>query len=103
MQSKIQAALSDLAIIFGLFVFGLMIGVGQLLSRGGAVTAGMLAGEAICRGALTMAAGAVLLWVPDVPIIGLFGIAGVLASLGTNGLERVLDRLMDRFLGGERP
>ena len=41
-----------------------------------------------------MAAGAVLVWVPDLPLIGQVGVAAVLASLGTSGLERLFQRLL---------
>lgn len=99
MQTKIQAAISEIAMVVALFIVGVLFGVGQLLSAGKPATAGMVVGHAICMGALTMAAGAVLVWVPDVPLVGLFGLAGMLASLGTKGLER----LFSRILGGERP
>lgn len=41
-----------------------------------------------------MAAGAVLVWVPDVPMLGQIGVAAALASLGTSGLERLFQRLI---------
>jgi len=39
-----------------------------------------------------MAAGAVLVWVPDLPLLGQIGIAASLASLGASGLERLFQR-----------
>ncbi len=39
-------------------------------------------------------AGLVLVWVPDLPLIGQIGVAAALASLGTSGLERMFQRLL---------
>jgi len=52
-------------------------------------------GRAICTGGVAMSAGAVLVWVPELSILGQVGVAAALASLGTAGLERLLGRVLE--------
>lgn len=80
------------ALLFSLV--GISIGLGQLLASGEALTARIIIGRALSTGGIAMAAGAVLVWVPDVPMLGQIGIAAALASLGTSGLERLFQRLI---------
>ncbi|MBS1143358.1 MAG: putative Holin [Proteobacteria bacterium] len=78
-----------------LFAFvGISIGIGQLLASGEAMTPRIIIGRSLCTGGIAMAAGAVLVWVPDLPIIGQVGVAAALASLGTSGLERMFQRII---------
>lgn len=78
---------------------GVMIGVGQLLASGEVLTARIVIGRALSTGGIAMAAGAVLVWVPDLPMIGQVGVAAALASLGTSGLERMFQRLIQGRAG----
>ncbi len=80
------------ALLFALV--GISIGLGQLLASGEALTARIIIGRALSTGGIAMAAGAVLVWVPDVPMLGQIGVAAALASLGTSGLERLFQRLI---------
>lgn len=80
------------ALLFSLV--GISIGLGQLLASGEALTARIIIGRALSTGGIAMAAGAVLVWVPDVPMLGQIGVAAALASLGTSGLERLFQRLI---------
>lgn len=80
------------ALLFSLV--GISIGLGQLLASGEALTARIIVGRALSTGGIAMAAGAVLVWVPDVPMLGQIGVAAALASLGTSGLERLFQRLI---------
>ena len=80
------------AILFGLV--GIAIGIGQLLASQEVLTKRIIIGRALSAGGIAMAAGAVLVWVPDLPLIGQVGVAAVLASLGTSGLERLFQRLL---------
>jgi len=80
------------ALLFALV--GISIGLGQLLASGEVLTARIIIGRALSTGGIAMAAGAVLVWVPDVPMLGQIGIAAALASLGTSGLERLFQRLI---------
>lgn len=61
---------------------------------------GVVIGRSICVGGMAMAAGTVLIWVPQLPIVGQIGVAALLASLGTSGLERMLLRIIEAKTGG---
>lgn len=73
-------------------VIGTTIGLGQLLASSEVLTARIIVGRALSTGGVAMAAGAVLIWIPDVPLIAQFGVAAALASLGTSGLEKLFQR-----------
>lgn len=76
-----------------LFAFvGISIGLGQLLASGELLTWRIIIGRSLSTGGIAMAAGAVLVWVPDLPLVGQIGVAAGLASLGTSGLERLFQR-----------
>lgn len=85
------------ALLFSLV--GISIGLGQLLASGEVLTARIIVGRALSTGGIAMAAGALLVWVPDVPMLGQIGVAAALASLGTSGLERLFQRLISGRAG----
>lgn len=80
----------------GLFsTIGISIGIGKLLLlQNERLSWRLILGRALSTGGLSMAAGAILVWIPAVPLLGQIGIAAGLASLGTSGLERLLTRLL---------
>lgn len=73
---------------------GISIGIGKLLASGEIISWRLIVGRALSTGGISMAAGAVLVWVPALPLLGQIGIAAGLASLGTSGLERLFTRLI---------
>ena len=81
------------SLIFSLV--GISIGMGQLLASNERITLRLLLGRALSTGGLAMAAGIVLVWVPELPMVGQIGVAAGLASLGTSGLERVFQRYIE--------
>lgn len=78
---------------------GSAIGVGNLMLSDVQLSKRLLIGRAISTGGIAMAAGAVLVWVPSLPLLGQIGIAAGLASLGTSGLERLFTRAIGRAKG----
>lgn len=74
---------------------GISIGMGQLLASNEQITLRLLLGRALSTGGLAMAAGVVLVWVPELSMPGQLGVAAGLASLGTSGLERVFQRAIE--------
>lgn len=74
---------------------GIVIGMGQLLAENERLTLRLLLGRALSTGGLAMAAGVVLVWVPELSMPGQLGVAAGLASLGTSGLERVFQRVIE--------
>lgn len=99
MIEKIAGYWSQLVDSLLLFAFGLILGWAQSKAAK-EQDKGVIIGRAVCVGALTMAAGTVLIWEPDLSLTGLFGVAGLLGSLGTVGLERLLMRVANGR-GGE--
>lgn len=77
---------------FLFLLVGISIGIGQLLASNERITSRLLIGRALSTGGLAMAAGVVLVWVPELSMVGQIGVAAGLASLGTSGLERVFQR-----------
>lgn len=73
---------------------GIIIGLGQLLASEEKLTARIIVGRALSTAGIAVAAGSVLVWVPDLPLIGQLGVAAGLASLGTSGLERMFQRVL---------
>lgn len=80
------------AILFALI--GVTIGIGQLLASSEVLTWRIVVGRALSSGGIAMGAGAVLVWVPELTLVGQFGVAAALASLGTSGLEKLFQRLI---------
>ena len=81
-------------ILGGLGGIGALIGFGQLLLSDEKVTLRRATGRAIVTGGLSMSAAAVLTWFPALPTVALVGLAAVFATLGTAGLERMIQRYM---------
>ena len=96
MPEKIMTWLEQILQVFLFALIGVGIGVGQLLASTERLTARIIIGRALSTGGLAMAAGLVLVWIPDLPMIGQMGVAAALASLGTSGLERVFQRVITR-------
>lgn len=82
------------AILFALV--GISIGLGQLLASKEQLTLRIILGRALSTGGIAIAAGSALVWLPDLPLLGQLGIAAALASLGTSGLERIFQRVIER-------
>lgn len=79
-----------------LALVGALVGLGQLLTSKETLTIRLVIGRAIASGALGMAAAAAISFIPAIPFAAQLGLAAALASLGTSGLER----LVQRVLGG---
>ena len=84
-----------LASSFLFLLVGVSIGIGQLLAGNERLTLRLLVGRALSTGGLAMAAGVVLVWVPELSMVGQIGVAAGLASLGTSGLERAFQRVIE--------
>jgi len=79
-----------------MLIIGIAAGLGQLLASDEKITYRLIFGRCISSGILAIASGSVLLWIPNIPDLALFGISAVLASLGTSAIER----MAHRYLGG---
>jgi hypothetical protein len=79
-------------LLAALFGTGVLVGIGQLLLGKEPITLRRALGRAIVTGGLSTGAAAVLVWFPAVPLVAVVGLGAALASLGTSGLERILQR-----------
>lgn len=81
---------------FVMLLIGVAAGLGQLLSSDEEITRRLMVGRCITSGVLAIASGSILVWIPNLPDLALYGLSAALASLGTSALERFLHR----YLGG---
>ena len=75
---------------------GLLTGVGQLLASKEVLSWRIIVGRAMSSAALGVTAGLALTWIPDMPFEALVGLAACLSSLGTSGLEKLLQRFLNK-------
>lgn len=94
MANRIIGFVEQIATSMLFAVVGVTIGVGQLLVGDEVLTWRIIIGRSLSTGGIAMAAGTVLVWVPDLPLIGQIGVAAAMASLGTSGLEKVFQRML---------
>ena len=73
---------------------GLVAGLGQLLASDEKLTPRIVIGRTLSSVALGTTAGVALTWIPDMPVPALVGLACAIASLGTSGLERLIQRFL---------
>ena len=71
---------------------GIGIGIGQVLGSGERLTWRVIVARSLTTGGIAIAAGAVLVWIPGVPLEAQFGIAAALASIGVSTLRRWANR-----------
>ena len=74
---------------------GVVAGLGQLLASSEKLTARIVIGRAMSSAALGVTAGTALTWIPNMPIEASMGLACLIASLGTSGLERLLQKFLE--------
>lgn len=86
----------QLASVLMFAAVGMIIGVGQLLASKEVLTTRIIVGRALSTAGIAIASGSALVWIPDLPLLGQIGLAALLASLGTSGLERISQRVLDR-------
>jgi len=75
---------------------GVLIGIGQVLMSKDVITPRLIIGRCISTGGIAMCAGAALAVFPDLPLVAQIGIAAMLASLGSSGLELLIQRILGR-------
>lgn len=93
MPEKVLSLIDQMANALMFALVGITIGVGQLLASAEVLNWRIIIGRSLSTGGIAMAAGAILVWVPDLPLLGQIGVAAGLASLGTSGLERMFQRV----------
>ena len=91
-EQVIMALPQALAFIF----VGVLTAVGQLLQSASPVTWKLALGRAITTGGIALVAGAALAIFPDISFLAQLGIAAALASLGSSGVEIILQKILNR-------
>lgn len=87
MQAQ-QRTLTETLLMLG--TFGLVIAMGKLLTSNAKMTWKLVVGRAISTTALSLSAGVVLLFYPEAPTLALIGVGGLLGSLGTSGIQKLI-------------
>lgn len=82
--------------VIALAVVGAMVGLGQLLASTEKLTKRIVIGRALSSAGLGASAAAVVGFLPDMSLAGQMGIAAALASLGTSGIERLLQKILNK-------
>ena len=106
MPEKIIAAASEWrdaiaqAFLFGLI--GVLTGLGQLLASKERLTWRIVIGRCLSSAGIATAAGVILIAIPNLPPLAQIGLAAALASLGTSGLERLIQRMLGIGGAGSR-
>ena len=78
-----------------LAVAGIVAGLGQLLASTEKLTVRIVLGRAMSSAALGVTSGVALAWIPGLPLTAQLGLACTIASLGTSGLERLLQKFLE--------
>ncbi|MFN3914729.1 MAG: holin [Aquabacterium sp.] len=79
-----------------LAAIGAFVGLGKVLASEEKLTPRLIIGRAITSGGLGACAGAITLVAPDADPLVTFAVAAALASLGTSGLEALVNRYLNR-------
>ena len=82
--------------IGGIASLGALVGLGQLLMSDDKLTFRLVIGRALTSAGIAASAASILVWLPNVPLVALCGLAALMASLGTSGLERLLQKYMGK-------
>ena len=80
------------ALLFG--VIGVVTGLGQLMVSKEELTWRIIVGRCLSTAGISVAAGVILLAFPTISPLAQIGVAAALASLGTSGLERLIQRVL---------
>lgn len=83
-----------------LILTGGLIAIAKLLVGHEPLSFRLVVGRAVLGSATSMAAGAALLRIPELPPIGLLGLGSLIGIVGAQYLEAVLRMKAKQFLGG---
>lgn len=79
-----------------LATIGAFVGLGKVLASSEAITFRLVAGRALTSAGLGACAGAITLVFPQADPLVTYGAAAALASLGTSGLEAVVNKFLSK-------
>ena len=79
-----------------MLVVGIVAGMGQLLASDETLSKRIVIGRAISSGAMGLGASLILIWYPNIDSIVMCGLSALLASIGTSGIERIIQIVWGR-------
>jgi len=79
-----------------MILVAIVAGVGNLLASNEQLSWRIVVGRALSSGSLGMAAGAAYIVYPDIHPMALAGLSALVASVGTSGMERILQIVMGK-------
>ena len=82
-------------------LIGALIGIGQMLTSTETITAKLFIGRIILGSATSIAAGAVLIWIPDISPLAITGLASALGIAGYQVVELWLKKRAVTLLKGK--
>ncbi|WP_434172240.1 hypothetical protein AHYW_001399 [Providencia manganoxydans] len=84
-----------------LTIIGALIGLGQLLTGAEPITIKLFIGRVILGSATSVAAGAILIWIPDLSPLAITGLASALGIAGYQVIELWLKKRAITLLKGK--
>ncbi|ATM78688.1 holin [Serratia fonticola] len=87
--------------LWWLMILGALIAVGKALTSDEPITPRLFIGRVILGTGTAMAAGAALIWVPGLPVIGVVGLGAALGITGHQIVELWLKRRGSSLLTGK--
>ncbi|MEY0514445.1 phage holin family protein [Providencia manganoxydans] len=82
-------------------ILGALIGIGQMLTGAEPITIKLFIGRVILGSATSVAAGAILIWIPDLSPLAITGLASALGIAGYQAIELWLKKRAITLLKGK--
>ncbi|WP_409311544.1 phage holin family protein [Pectobacterium sp. B1J-3] len=89
-------------LVLWLLALGGFIAAGQVLASEEKITPRLFVGRVILGSATSMAAGAVLIWIPGLPLVAITGLAAAFGVAGHQTVEIWLRRRGNSLLTGSK-
>ncbi|BEM39433.1 MULTISPECIES: phage holin family protein [Serratia] len=86
---------------WSLLLLGALIAIGKVLSSNEPITPRLFIGRVILGAGTAMVAGAALIWVPGLPVLGVVGLGAALGIAGHQAVELWLRRKGSSLLKGK--
>ncbi|MEC5345077.1 phage holin family protein [Brenneria populi] len=87
--------------IISLFIIGMLIAVGKVLTGGEAITIRLFVGRILLGGFVSMVAGVALVQFPDLSPVAINGIGAALGIAGYQAVELFIQRKGSKWLSGK--
>ena len=89
--------------LLSLIILGALIALGKALNSSEPMTTRLFVGRMILGSATSVAAGAILIWIPGISPLAINGLGAALGIAGFQAVEIWLRRKGSSFLTGKKP